>query len=128
MDFDAGQPVQERKAPDLWRLPRVLEVRVYRQRFTPPKRVTEKGIDREVHEGVEIEIRVSEPFAIRALGPVLWIGDEPLTVAEGRGKAVYRFLCLTPEALQDGASISLSWNSPSARRERIGYRYTPPAQ
>jgi hypothetical protein len=106
----------------------VLDVRVRRRRFDPPRRVTSQGVDREVRDAIEVEIRVSEPFVIRALGPVLWVGEEPLTIVESNGKDVYRFFSLKPEALRADAPISLAWNSPGSRRKETRYRYIPPSE
>jgi hypothetical protein len=128
MTIDSGGSPQKPKGIDLWRLPKVLELRARRKRFDPPFRLTVEGTDRYVKEGIEIEIRVSEPFAERALGPVLWVGDEPLTIAEGDGNDTYRFFAFKPEALQANAPISLSWNSPGARRNETRFRFTAPAE
>jgi len=82
------------------------------------------GIDREESEAVEIEVGVSEPFHIRALGPVLWVGDTPLSVAEFDGRDVYRFFSFEPKELRPGAPISLSWGTSGPRKE-TPYRYEP---
>src|SRR5713226_4224565 len=116
MAMDQGKLPRKPRTPGLWGLLDVRQVEVRRRRFDPPRRVTDQGVDREVRSAVEIEIRVSEPFAIRALGPVLWVGDEPLTVAESDGKELYRFFSFKPQALKPNASISLAWNSSSAPR------------
>jgi hypothetical protein len=128
MPVDASGPVYQQKAPDLWRIPEILGIEVRRRQFDPPRRVTTKGVDRDVREAIEIEIRVSEPFAVRALGPVLWVGDEPLAAAEGDGKNVYRFFSFDPGALKANAEISLGWNTASAPREKTPYRYQPPSK
>jgi hypothetical protein len=125
MNFDTGVPVQHRDAKDIWHLPKVLEVTVHSRHYDPPRRITSKGVDRQVHDGVEVEIRVSEPFPVRALGPVLWVGDEPLTVAEGAGKNVYRFLSFEPARLKANAPISLGWNSQRSPKKETEFRYTP---
>ncbi len=75
---------------------------------------------------LEVEVQVSEPFEIRALRPVLWVGDVPLTVAESDGEKVHRFLALDPEALRSDAPISLAWNASGAPRQEARFRYTPP--
>jgi hypothetical protein len=126
MDADAPRPIVQRDAPDLWRLPEILELHVRWRRFDPPKRVTIAGKDTQVTEAVEIEIRVSEPFQIRALGPSLWVGDVPLTVADSPRERVYRFYAFTPDQLRPDAPIALSWYSPGAPRHETKYRYAPP--
>ncbi len=125
MSIDSGRPLPPRQGPDLWRLPEVLEVHTRRRHFDPPRRMTAAGVDRQIRDAVEVEIRVSEPFEIRGLGPVLWVGDVPLTVAESDGN-VYRFLATEPEALKQDAPISLAWNTAGAKRRETRYRYTSP--
>lgn len=115
MSMDSGEPGRPDWL-DLARLPDILAVRLRRRAFDPPRRVTSKGVDREVTEAIEIEIRVSEPFVIRALGPVLWVGDEPLTVAETDADDVYRFLAFEPKALAPEAPIALSWGIDGSRK------------
>lgn len=125
-NLDPGGPAEQRPAVDLWRLPEVLDMRVRRRHFDPPRRVTVEGKDIEARDAVEVEVRVAEPFTIRALGPVLWVGDEPLTVADSDGARVYRFFEFRPEALRAGALIALAWNSPGAPRAATRFRYEPP--
>jgi hypothetical protein len=125
MATDAGQPVQPPQAADLWRLPQILDAQVRQRHFEPPRRVTVAGVDGLVADAVEIEVRLSEPFQIRALGPVLWVANEPLTIAESDGDVTYRFLAFEPRRLRSGGQISLSWNSPGAQRVRSRFRYNP---
>src|SRR6266511_4192942 len=91
MAMDAGRPIEQPPSPDLWRLPGILDVRVRERHFEPPRRVTTAGVDHAVSDAVEIEVRLSEPFQVRALGPVLWVGNQPLTIAESDGELTYRF-------------------------------------
>jgi hypothetical protein len=126
MATDAGQPVASGDRHDIWRLPEILEVRTAFRRFDPPRRVTRLGVDLFVEEAVEVGVELSEPFEIRALGPALWIGDEPLTIAEGDGPTSYRFLAFEPDALKPGAPIALSWNASDAPRVATKYLFEPP--
>jgi hypothetical protein len=128
MTIDPGEPEPRPKSPDLWHLPDVIDVEIRRRRFDPPRRVTTAGVDREVRLAVEVAVQVSDPFVIRALGPVLWIGDQPLTTAEGDGDVTYRFFSFEPQTLPPGAPISLAWNSVNAPRKETRFRYEPPPQ
>lgn len=128
MTMDSGGSHRAHKPIDLWRLPEILELHVRRRRFQREFRVTTAGKDHYVQDAIEVEIQVSEPFAVRALGPVLWIGDEPLTVAESDGKTTYRFFAFRPEALRMGDPISLSWNTPGAKRSETRFRFAMPAE
>jgi hypothetical protein len=128
MSIDSRGAPQKPEAIDLWHLPEILELHVRQRRFDSGFRVTTEGVDRLVKEAVEVEIRLSEPFALRALGPVLWVGDEPLTVAESDGKNTYRFLAFKPEALRAGVPISLAWNSPGAQKKETRFRFALPSK
>ncbi|HEV7679484.1 MAG TPA: hypothetical protein VGQ42_13030 [Candidatus Dormibacteraeota bacterium] len=125
MALDSAHPEARRHDRDIWRLPKVVDLEVGVRHFEPPRRVTEEGKDRFVDEAVEIAIRVSEPFETRALNPVLWVGEEPLTVAEPEPDApdVVRFYSFAPEALQTGAPIALAWNATGAERMETGFRF-----
>lgn len=126
MSIDSGAPQRPRNERDIWRLPEVLAVESRRRRFDPPRRFTTAGVDRLVSDVVEVEVQLSEPFEIRALGPVLWVGDVPLTVAEGDDETVYRFLAPEQETLRRDAPISLAWNASGAPRQETRFRYVPP--
>ena len=126
MDADAPQPIIQREAPDLWKLPNVLDLRIRWRRFEPPRRVTVAGKDTFHREAVEVEVKVSEPFEVRALGPVLWVGDQPLTIADNPSEGIYRFYAFTPDALRAETPIALAWNSPGAPRKETKYVYKPP--
>lgn len=123
MDLDAAHQPILHKHPDLGRLPKVLDVHIGRRHFETPRRITEQGRDRPVSEAVELVLRLSEPFQIRALNPVVWVGDEPLTVAEMDEPTVVRFLGFAPEALRRGAPIALSWNATNAPRLETGFSF-----
>jgi hypothetical protein len=126
MDSDAPRPIVQRQAPDLQRLPDVMEVHIRWRRFDQPRRVTIAGKDTFHKEAVEFELRVSEPFQIRTLGPVLWVGDEPLTIADEVSTGVYRFYAFTPDKLRANAPLALSWNSARAERKATKYVYLLP--
>lgn len=123
MNTDPSEAVLPFEAPELWHLPGALDARVRHCRFDPPRRMTTEGVDREVSDAVRVEIRASEPFGIRALGPVFWVGDEPLTIGERSNDDLYGFSSFEPETLQADAPISLGWNSPGAPRRDTHFRY-----
>jgi hypothetical protein len=128
MNFDAGVSAERRPAPDLWKLPTIQKVTARRRHFDRPRRVTTAGVDRQVSDAVEIEIQVSESFVTRSLGPVLWVGDEPLSIAESDGKNDYRFFSFNPDALKAGAPIALSWGVTGSQKKETPYKYEPPSQ
>lgn len=125
MNSDSGDRVS-RSSRDLWRLPEIRGLEVRWRRFDKPRRVTVRGKDHEVDEGLEVVVQLSEPFEVRALGPVLWIGEVPLTIVDGDGETEYRFLATDPDSLQPGDEIALSWSAHGAPREASAYRFEPP--
>jgi hypothetical protein len=126
MVTDTGTRVAQHASPDLQHLPDVLDVQERLRRFDPPRRITTHGIDRQVRSAIEIELRLSEPFAIRALGPVLWIGDVPLSIAESDGGNTYRFFSFEPERLRAGAPVALSWGERGSPRKMTKFQYRSP--
>jgi hypothetical protein len=126
MPIDSGTPHHYPHIVDLSKLPDVVSLDIRRRHFERPRRVTRKGVDRFVSDAIEFEVRVSEPFPIRALGPALWVGDEPLTSADVDG-LTYHFFAFEPDRLKPNATISLGWSSPNEARKQTPYQFTMPA-
>jgi hypothetical protein len=125
MTTDSGAKIAQPAPPDLSRLPDILDVQVQGRRFEPARRFTTNGVDRYVDAGVEIEVKLSEPFQIRALSPVLWIGDQPLTDVECTGTTC-RFYAPDPGHLPKDGALALSWGMTGAPRKTTQLRYSPP--
>jgi hypothetical protein len=126
MSSDSGAPQRGPNIVNLSKLPDIVSLEIRRRHFDPPRRVTRKGVDRLVSDAIEFAVRLSEEFPIRALGPALWVGNEPLTTAEVDG-LTYRFLAFEPDKLEAGAPIALGWSSPSEARKPTQFRFTLPA-
>jgi hypothetical protein len=125
MSTDSGAPHRLPHFADLSKLPDVLSLKIRRRHFEPARRVTRKGVDHLVSEAVEFEVKLSEPFPVRALGPALWVGDESLTSAESDG-LTYRFFAFEPDKLKPHARIALGWSSPTEARKDTGHRFSMP--
>jgi hypothetical protein len=125
MTTDPGAKIAQPKSPDLSHLPDILEVEVRARHFDPPRPVTINGVDRHTNAGIEVEIKLSEPFLIRALSPVLWIGEQPLTEMECTGNTC-RFYAFDPQRLTKDGPIALSWGFSGAPRKMTNLRYRPP--
>lgn len=124
MATDAGSRESDVGKPD-FSLPEVLELRSRRIRFDPPKhRNFESGLARH-REAIEFVITTDNPIPIRALGPVLYIGDTPVgESAPLRKKNSYRFRAFDPGALKPGAPVSLGWSGqPRRKRKRTRFAY-----
>jgi hypothetical protein len=127
MPTDSGAPHHDPHIVNLSRLPNVVSLEIRRRHFDQPRRVTKKGVDRMVNDAIEFEVSVSEAFPVRALGPALWVGDEPLTSADAAG-LTYHFFAFEPDKLKPDAPISLGWSSPSEGRKETPYRFTMPGE
>lgn len=127
MTTDSGAP-HRRPVRDIWSLPEIVSVSVRHRRFDSSRRITVRGEDHYLDEGLEVIVRLSAPLPIRALGPVLWVGDQPLSIAESDGEREYRFLAPEPEALQEGAPIALSWGTGGARQGENRHHFEPPGE
>jgi hypothetical protein len=93
-----------------WTLPKIVGIEALRAFYQPPTfHVIEHKLQ-PVNEAVEITIETAEPIPERALWPVLFIGDEPLTESEPAGPLRYRFFALFPDRLKEGATVALAWS------------------
>jgi hypothetical protein len=128
MSFDSAKRVAPHRQAVHWHLPVLLSVEAYRVRYETPRRHTIRGKDHKIHEAVEVVVETSEPFPVRALGPVLYVGETALTVAEEDGDRRYRFRAPDSQRLEPGAPIAIGWNSPGAPRAATGFTYEPPLE
>jgi hypothetical protein len=127
MPTDSGTPEQDRRSADLSRLPEVVDLAIRRRTFDRPRRVTTRGTDHYFTDAIEFEVQVSEPFPVRALWPVLWVGEEPLASVDVDG-LTYRFYAFDPGRLEPGAPIALGWSSLNERRAPTRYRFALPGR
>ena len=82
---------------------------------------------RQTSEAVEIMVRTAAPLPIRALSPVIFVGDVPVEDYEVAGLNLYRYVAFDPRALVGGAPVSLGWPGESAAtRIALAARYQPP--
>jgi hypothetical protein len=124
MTSDSGSREEDAPRPD-FRLPEVLELRSKRIRYEPPKmRNFESSLARH-EEAVEFIITTDEPLPIRALGPVLYVGDAVVGESSPlRERNSYRFLAFELSKLKPGAPVSLGWSGqPRGERRRTRFSY-----
>jgi len=107
-----------------WELPDILHVRIKRIRYRPPKRRYFESYLATYSEAVEFLVETNGPFPMRALSPVLYVGDVAVTENEGVRGNVYRFLAFEFDQLEKGAPISLGWpGQPEEQRGESKFRY-----
>jgi hypothetical protein len=67
-----------------------------------------------------------QPIPIRALGPVLYVGDAVVPEVTEIGPNTYRFVAHAPAELRRGAPIRLGWTGhPPADQQSSTFRFDP---
>lgn len=127
MTADPGRREPRRRRPDL-SLPAVRALSARRATFTPPARRNFESRLPALESTVEFEVETESPIPIRALGPVLYVGDVPATLVQQDDDTHYRFVVRRPDELREGAPITLAWTGePPSTRVATNATYTPPA-
>ncbi|MEJ8849513.1 hypothetical protein [Variovorax rhizosphaerae] len=123
MGSDQAVPVQAEPAPG-WALPAItaVDIRATAFRARATRHVAPATAD--AADAVHIDVKLDAPVPMRALSPVLWVGDKMLTECEAVNKegTSLRFWALEPQALTDGAPLALAWinEPPHAATQRDG--------
>jgi hypothetical protein len=119
-----GPREPERTGP--WALPRVLGVE-FRPVTYPEPRIYYVGRERrQTSEAVEILVRTAAPLPIRALSPVIFVGERVVADYDEAGPNLYRYLAFDPRTLAPNAPLSLGWpGRPPATRVALDARYRP---
>jgi hypothetical protein len=122
-DFHGAIPEPRRPVRDPWYLPDIRRVEAVTRRYRRP-RVTYEGLERIEHkQAVELLVETTGPFPVRALAPVLYIGDEPVPDWEREDDNRYRFFAFRPERLEEGAPLGLGWPGDPEPRRRAKQRF-----
>jgi hypothetical protein len=122
MSTDPGELEPRAPGPDL-ALPEVKTLRTQRTRFEPRRRNFKSALPA-VDGAVEFLVETVSPIPARALGPVLYVGETPVTEVTADDETHYRFVALRPSELERGAPISLGWSGrPPEERLRTPYRF-----
>jgi len=129
MPADKSPKVEAQPGPN-WDLPDIKGVKI---RTAPFKPRALKNFDHPldaVPDAVEIVVSLAAPVPIRAMSPVLWVGDQRLTeseVADTAGKKL-RFWSFQPNKLQADAPIVMMWmnEEPAATRDSVRFTYKRP--
>jgi hypothetical protein len=126
MTSDPGRREPRGRRPDL-SLPRVRSVSARATSFTPPARRNFESRLPALDSTVEFAVETEAPLPVRALGPVLYVGDTPVSHVIVDDETHYRFVALQPQELREGAPITLAWTGdPPDRRVDTGITFTGP--
>jgi len=125
MSIDASQPLPADSRPS-WELPEIVEVQTLNVSFEPRQLRNFRSSLEAKTEAIEFQIKTNRPIPIRALSPVLYVGNVVLTESEQIGENLYRFWAFEPNILETEAPISLSWtNTPNEQLQESQFRYNP---
>jgi len=126
MTTDPGQAERPDRGPG-FELPDVVSVRIRRVRHERPVRRNFTSALPATDNAVEVLVETSAPIPIRALGPVLWVGETPLTETSADDETHYRFLGLEPHRLTVNAPLRLGWSGqPPTDTRATRFTYTEP--
>jgi len=125
MSIDVSQPLPADSRPS-WELPEIVEVQTLNTPFEPRQLRNFRSSLEVKTEAIEFQVRTNRPIPIRALSPVLHVGNVVLTESEQIGENLYRFWAFEPNTLETEAPISLSWiNTPNEQLQESQFRYNP---
>ena len=115
---------------NLWRLPRLVSIAVRHVTYPQPK-VYYVGTERkETRQAVELRVQTDAPLPIRAVTPILKIGNTVIADYNTEGATRYRFVAYEPERLEPGAVIRWGWPNSAegliATPFRLSLELSPP--
>jgi hypothetical protein len=93
----------------LWKLPDIMEIKIKLIPYQPPKLRHFKSYLSRYSKAIEFLVKTNGPIPIRALSPVLYVGNVPVTESGRVKENVLRFLAFELAQLKDGEAISLGW-------------------
>lgn len=117
-------PGGEEPRINLWRLPRLVSVAARRVTYPQPRVYYVGSERRETRQAVELRIETSEPIPVRAVTPILMIGETAIADYSTEGATTYRFVAYEPERLEPGAPIRWGWPGPPEAPVATRFRFS----
>lgn len=114
------QPPKEKQAVVLRQPLKEARLEVQRVHLKKPAEVVEQGVKREVSVVLEFRVTSSQAIPVRALDPVLMVGEVPLRDYryEDHDHALV-FTLYDPEKAKDGAVVYLQFGNDAASRTKL---------
>jgi hypothetical protein len=118
------QPLPPASRPN-WELPAIEHVAIQRMPFAPREARNFRSPLPAAPEACEIVVTLAAPLPIRAMGPVLNVGNTQLTESEALDKEgrKIRFWAMEPGVLKKGASISLAWGGSEDKTRAVRSKF-----
>lgn len=108
MTSDPG--ARERRLKPDFDLPRVISVVARPTRFEPPTRRNFSSELPVLESTVEFLVETEAPIPIRALAPVIYVGETAVTEVFADDDTHYRFVAMRPNELRQGEPVTLGWS------------------
>lgn len=125
MSSDQAQPLPHAPRPN-WELPAIAHVAIQRMPFAPREPRNFRSPVPAAPDACEIVVTLAAPLPIRAMGPVLHVGNALLTESEPLDKEgrKIRFWAMEPGLLKKGAPISLAWGGNEDKSRTVRSKFT----
>jgi hypothetical protein len=107
-------------------LPAIVSVEASRVKYDPPRRFYEGREPIEVRDGVELLVQTAAALPVRAVSPVLFIGETAIDEYEVAGANLYRFFVFNLQRVQPGAAISIGWPFARQMARQTNFRFQIP--
>jgi hypothetical protein len=104
-----GPSGRDERRVDLWPLPRLVSIAARRVEYPQPKVYFVGTQRRETRRAVEFRVVTDTPLPVRAVTPVLRIGNTAVADYTTEGATSYKFVAYEPEGLEAGAAIRWGW-------------------
>ena len=90
-------------------LPAIVNIEASRVRYDPPRRFYVGAQSVQISDAVELLVRTAAALPVRAISPVLFIGDTVIADYDTAGINLYRFYVFNLERVMPGAPIGIGW-------------------
>jgi hypothetical protein len=107
-------------------LPAIVSVEASRVRYDPPHRFYVGAEPVEVSDAVELLVRTAAALPVRAISPVLFIGETVIADYEVVGANLYRFFVFNLERVLPGAPIGIGWPFAPLTARPTNFRFQIP--
>ena len=110
-------------------LPNIKDIRIQLITYKPPKHRYFESSFSKYKEAIEFKVLTDRPIPVRALSPVLHIGNTSITEGESLSPNEYRFLAFKINELEDNTPIYFAWQGdPDYMRIKTRFTYKKPTK
>ncbi|MDX1414721.1 MAG: hypothetical protein R3293_11060 [Candidatus Promineifilaceae bacterium] len=115
---------QEQEIPPEWRLPEMVAIEIQLVEHEARRSRNFESVLAQYNVAVEFIVKTEQPIPIRALSPVLYIGEEHVSEYDVLEADTYRFLGFQIDRFMPGAPISWGWiGDPQDERQETAFQF-----